>query len=85
MSSEDSWKENRNSSKAWLVIVLIMFLVYGVLNILRTFKKKAGKENYVPVIHPFVEAFLNVMERDMMPVLMIYSICISLGAFYIFA
>ena len=73
MSAEASWKQNRNSSKSWLVFLMILFLVYGVLNILRTLKRKAGKQNFVVTISPFIDAFLLVMERDMMPVLLIYT------------
>ena len=73
MSIEDSFKQNRNSSKAWLVLVFIVFIAYGAVNILKLLKRKAGKENYWPVIHAFVDAFLLVMERDMMPVFIIYG------------
>ena len=74
MSAESSWKQNRNSSKAWLVMVLLFFLAYGILNIIRIIKRKAGKDNFATVISPFIDAFLMVMERDMMPVLVIYSV-----------
>ena len=73
MSAEGAWEQNRNSSKAWLALVLVLFLAYGVLNILRILKKQGGKEPAVVVISPFIEAFLLVMERDMMPVFIIFT------------
>ena len=36
-------------------------------------------------MHGFLQAFLAAMEIDMMPVIIIYGLCIVLGAFYIFA
>ena len=85
MSAESAFEQNRNSSKAWLFLIMVLMLAYGALNILKLMKRKAGQENYVPVIHAYVEAFLQVMERDMMPVILIYGMCIILGGFYIFA
>ena len=78
MSAEDSWRQNRNSSKAWLVVVLLLILAYGIIHIIRLLKTKPG-------INGFLQAFLSAMEIDMMPVLVIYAICVVLGAFYIFA
>ena len=85
MTAEDQWKQNRNSSKAWLVVVLILFVGYGALNIFRIFKRKAGAEIHNNMPHPVFHAFLKVMEIEMMPVLIIYGLTIALGGFFVFA
>ena len=85
MAVEDSWKQNRNSSKAWIVLLFLMFLPYAACNILRLWVRKAGKQNYLPLKLTLMDSLIVVFERDMMPVFVCYAICIAFGGFFVFA
>mmetsp|Transcript_14368 Transcript_14368/g.16059 ORF Transcript_14368/g.16059 Transcript_14368/m.16059 type:complete len:134 (-) Transcript_14368:39-440(-) len=79
MSSGDQFK---NSVKAWLSILLILFLGYvGVYTfIMIKTKYKTEKAEIMPIMTHFIK----VMEQDLMPTLFIMSIVIVFGAFYAF-
>ena len=82
MSGIDSFDQNTAWSKAWLTMIWVFFLGYYILNILRIFKRKAQKENFTQIFS-YLDAFIYVLERDMMPVFWFYMFWIILGGFYV--
>ncbi|CDW79325.1 UNKNOWN [Stylonychia lemnae] len=73
----------RGSSKAFIVFMLFIFLLYAAIIMIRMIKVK-GDKNKIPVMPAFFEAYKRVFEVDMMYSFLVYFMAISLGTMYEF-
>jgi len=84
MSAETSFKQFVGSSKAVLVLYLILAQIYSILCILRIFRRKNDTQLSPSIFHPLIEILLKVFEIDMAPAFLMFAISITLGCTFIF-
>ncbi len=73
----------RGSSKAFLIITLIIFLIYKFIVLLRLIKTKADQE-VIAIVPGVMETFKRVFETELFYSYLIFFVAIAMGAMYEF-
>ena len=73
----------RGSSKAFLIITLIIFIVYKFIVLLRLIKTKADQE-VVAIVPGVMETFKRVFETELFYSYLIFFVAVAMGAMYEF-